>query len=306
MNSNFLITVVGATAVGKTTLSILLANHFNSEILSSDSRQFYKEMNIGTAVPSLEELDQVKHHFIQNQSIFDEYNVGKFERDALQKLKSLFDRQQIAVMVGGSGLYTNAVLNGLDDFPNVPETIRKNLLSILKIKGIDFLKEQLKEVDYTSYKKIDLDNKQRLIRALEISIGTGKPYSSFLNKQKLKRDFTPIIIGISADREILYQRINHRVDLMMQNGLLEEVKSLYKFKHLNALQTVGYKELFQYLDDECTLDFAISEIKKNSRRFAKRQITWNKKNSDIIWFDHEYNIYDIISNINELIAKKQD
>ena len=303
MNQNFLISIVGATAIGKTALSIALAKHFNTEIISSDSRQFYKEMCIGTAVPSKEELNQVNHHFIQDRSIFENYSVGDFERDALKKLEELYKEHNIVIMVGGSGLYVNAVLNGLDDFPNIDPLIRVQLKTDLKEKGIEFLQNRLLKLDPETYQKIDIDNHQRLIRALEISLGTGKPYASFLSQKKNKRNFIPIKIGITAPREIIYNRINQRVDMMMDHGLLKEAEKLYTNKDLNALQTVGYKELFKFFDKEFTLDFSIQEIKKNTRRFAKRQNTWFKKDQEIKWFDYKEDLNLIIKYIKNCINK---
>ncbi len=299
--NNYLITVIGATAIGKTALSIQLAQHFNTEIISCDSRQFYKEMNIGTAVPSTEELAAAPHHFIQNKSIFDNYSVGQFEKDALKKLDKLFTKHNIAVMVGGSGLYTNAVLEGFDDFPEIDQEIRLKLNKQIEKGEIETLQNQLKNLDPESYNTIEIENPHRLIRALEICIGTGKPYSSFKNKDKVKRNFIPIKIGLTADRAVMYDRINKRVAIMLEGGLLEEAKKLYPSKELNALQTVGYRELFDYFDRKCTLDFAIEEIKKNTRRFAKRQVTWNKKDETIHWFDFETNPAEIINKIETLI-----
>ena len=299
--NNYLITVIGATAIGKTALSIKLAQHFNTEIISCDSRQFYKEMKIGTAVPSLEELAAAKHNFIQNRSIFDAYSVGQFEKDALLKLNDLFAKNNSVVMVGGSGLYTNAVLEGLDYFPEVNPEIRIQLNEQLKNEELQILQNKLKELDLESYNTIEINNPHRLIRALEICIGTGKSYASFKNKNKEKRNFIPIKIGLTADRELMYSRINKRVDLMLEEGLLEEAKKLYQHKSLNALQTVGYRELFNYFDGNCTLDFAIEEIKKNTRRFAKRQVTWNKKDTSIHWFDFETSTSEIIKLIEEII-----
>ena len=299
--TNYLITVIGATAIGKTALSIKLAQHFNTEIISSDSRQFYKEMSIGTAVPSSLELASAKHHFIQNRSIFEDYSVGQFEKDALNKLNKLFTKNRIVVMVGGSGLYTNAVIDGLDYFPNVDSKIRTELNQELKIKGIQFLQKKLENLDKESYNTIEIENPHRLIRALEICIGTGKTYAEFKNKPKAKRNFIPIKIGLTTDRETMYNRINKRVDIMMELGLLDEAKKLYKNKNLNALQTVGYRELFSYFEGNCSLEFAIEEIKKNTRRFAKRQVTWNKKDESIIWFNFEENVAKIISKIETII-----
>lgn len=299
--NNYLITVIGATAIGKTALSIQLAKHFNTDIISCDSRQFFKEMNIGTAVPSAEELAAVTHHFIQNKSILDHYSVGQFEKDALKKLDELFLKNNIVVMVGGSGLYTNAVLEGFDDFPEIAPEIRLKLNKQIEDGELEILQNQLKELDPESYNDIEIENPHRLIRALEICIGTGKPYSSFKNKNKTKRNFIPIKIGLTADREIMYHRINQRVDIMLQEGLLDEANKLYPHKELNALQTVGYRELFDYFDGKYSLEFAIEEIKKNTRRFAKRQVTWNKKDENIHWFDFETNPSEIFTKIENLI-----
>ena len=301
LHNKHLITIVGPTAIGKTALSIKLAKHFNTEIISCDSRQFYKEMRIGTAVPTSDELASAKHHFIQNRSIREDYNVGQFERDALDTLHKLFAKHNTVIMVGGSGLYVDAVLKGLDYFPDVNPEIREKLNQQLKESGLASLQKQLKELDIESYNTIEIENPHRVIRALEICLGAEKPYSFYKNKPKKKRGFTPIKIGINADREIIYNRINQRVDIMMQEGLLEEAKALHEHKTLNALQTVGYRELFQFLDNEITLDFAISEIKKNTRRFAKRQNTWFKKDATIKWFDFEEDSKEIISYINSML-----
>jgi len=299
--TNYLISIVGPTAIGKTSLSIALAKYFNTEIISSDSRQFYKEMSIGTAVPTKEELSQVTHHFIQDRSIFDDYNVGQYEKDAIRKLNELFSKNNIVVLVGGSGLYVDAVLKGLDDFPKVDKNIRKDLKIKLEKEGIELLQEQLKVLDPETFEKIDIDNHQRVIRALEICIGTGKPYASFLTDKSSQRNFIPIKIGLTADREIIYDRINQRVDQMIENGLLNEAENLFQYKNLNALQTVGYKELFAYFEGNFELDFAIAEIKKNTRRFAKRQGTWFRKDADIKWFDFQVSNQQIIQYIETLI-----
>ena len=296
---NFLITIVGPTAIGKTALSILIAKHFNSAILSCDSRQFFKEMRIGTAVPEEDELAAVAHHFIQNKSIFEDYNVGQFEREALKKLNELFVENSVQVMVGGSGLYVDAVVKGLDEFPKVDASIRENLNIALAEKGLEALQNQLKELDLITYKEIAIDNPQRVIRALEICIGSGLPYSDFKNKPKAPRNFKTIKIGLNADRTFIYDRINKRVENMMEKGLLEEAKNLQDHKHLNALKTVGYRELFSFLDGEFTQEFAISEIKKNTRRFAKRQITWFKRDPEIVWFDYQTPINEILLKISE-------
>ncbi|SEA09634.1 tRNA (adenosine(37)-N6)-dimethylallyltransferase MiaA [Bizionia paragorgiae] len=297
----YLLSIVGPTAIGKTSLSIRLANHFQTEIISADSRQFFKEMQIGTASPSPSELDAAPHHFIQHKSILEDYNVGAFEKDAIQTLNTLFKTQDYVVMVGGSGLYVDAVTKGLDYFPEVDKSIRETLNKKLEDHGLESLQDQLKTVDLASYNTIALQNPQRVIRALEICIGSGKPYSSFLNKDKNNRPFKTISIGLTAERSIIYDRINKRVDMMMDMGQLEEVKSLLKYKDLNALNTVGYKELFKYLDGEWPLDFAISEIKKNTRRFAKRQLTWFKRNPNTLWFDYNADFETIIQGIKNKI-----
>lgn len=298
MNKN-LIVIVGPTAIGKTNLSILIAKYFNCEIVSADSRQFYKEMYIGTATPSKDELKQAKHHFIQHKSIKEEYSVGDFEKDALTKLTELFKHNDYAILIGGSGLYINAVTNGLDHFPETNIEIRKKLQEEYTNKGIESLQQQLKVLDPEYYKTVDLCNTHRIMRALEVCISSGLPYSSFLTKPKKKRPFRIIKIGITADREVIYERINKRVDLMMEEGLMEEAKNLYSFKALNALNTVGYKEIFKYLDREWDIDFAISEIKKNTRRFAKRQLTWFKKDTEIKWFNYDENTTSIFSYIKK-------
>lgn len=296
---NTLITIVGATAIGKTALSIKLAQHFNCDIISCDSRQFYKEMTIGTAVPEPEELAAAPHHFIQNRSVFEDYSVGQFEKDTLAKLDELFFKKPIQIMVGGSGLYVDAVLKGLDYFPDVDPQIRIDLTIELENKGIQYLQKKLKELDIEAYNTIAIDNPHRLIRALEICIGTGKTYSSFKNKPKTPRNFQSIKIGLTADREIMYDRINRRVDIMIEKGLIEEAKKLHPHKNLNALQTVGYRELFEYFEGNFTKEFAIDEIKKNSRRFAKRQGTWFRKDSNILWFDFQEDVQNIIKTIED-------
>ena len=305
---NYLITIIGPTAIGKTALSIALAQHFGCDIISCDSRQFFKEMKIGTAVPSDEELAAAPHHFIQNKSIFESYSVGDFEQEALAKLDELFQKNNIQIMVGGSGLYVDAVLKGFDDFPDIDDSVRTEINAKFDDLGIEYLQEQLQKLDSEYYQKIQtenpqtLQNPQRMKRFVEVCIGSGKPYSSFIGKRKTERNFTPIIIGLEADREIMYDRINQRVDIMLNEGLLEEAKSLYPNKHLNALQTVGYRELFDYFDGKTTLDFAIEQIKMNTRRFAKRQITWFKRTENVSWFDYLANRKEIIKVI-ELTIK---
>ena len=301
MHQKLLVSVVGPTAIGKTKLSIALAKYFETEIISADSRQFYKEMSIGTAVPSQSELDAVRHHFIQHIGVSTTYSVGAFERDAIKTLEQLFKKNNVVILVGGSGLYVDAVTRGLDHFPKTDPQIRKQLNASLKERGIKTLQNELKRLDPDYYLQIDLENPHRLIRALEVCISSGKPYSSFLKKRSAKRPFKIVTIGLSAEREIIYSRINERVDLMMQEGLLEEVKTLEKYKELNALLSVGYKELFKHLDGDWELDFAVSEIKKNTRRFAKRQLTWFKRDKDIIWIDYQENYDAVTDKIDKLI-----
>ena len=300
-----LISVTGPTAIGKTRLGILLANHFNTVIISADSRQFYKEMSIGTAVPTKNELTSAVHYFIQHKSIHEPYSVGDFEKDALKKLDELFQEHEVVIMVGGSGLYVDAITKGLDAFPKVDKSIRENLNKQLADNGIEILQAKLRELDPEHYNKIDIYNPHRIVRALEISIGTGRPYSSFLNKPKGKRNFKVLSVGLQADRSVVYERINERVDLMMKEGLLDEVKLLKGSRDLNALQTVGYKELFEYLDGNWTLDFAISEIKKNTRRFAKRQNTWFKKNLETLYVDYNYKENEIIAMMDKAVMELQ-
>ncbi|GGW43214.1 tRNA (adenosine(37)-N6)-dimethylallyltransferase MiaA [Arenibacter certesii] len=301
---NILISVVGPTAIGKTSLAIALAKTFKTEIISADSRQFYKEMTIGTAVPSERELAEAPHHFIQHKSIHEEYTVGDFEREALNKLEELFKEKKYVVMAGGSGLYTDAVIQGLDHFPIIDAEIRTQLNQILLKKGISSLQDQLKTLDPVYYEKVDLNNPHRLIRALEICIGSGHPYSSFLNRERPIREFQTITVGLEADRKILYDRINKRVDLMIVQGLLEEVGPLKAYSSLNALQTVGYREMFRYMDGNIDLNFAIEEIKKNTRRFAKRQLTWLRKKEDILWVNYEYNLGEVEYRINQELEKR--
>ena len=309
--TNYLITIIGPTAIGKTALSIKLAQHFGCEILSCDSRQFFKEMKIGTAVPNADELAAVKHHFIQHISVFDNYSVGDFETDAIAKLDEFFKENNVQIMVGGSGLYVDAVLKGFDDFPDIEASVREEINTKYDTLGLEYLQNILKELDSEYYNKLlsenqqTLQNPQRMKRFAEVCLGTGKPYSSFIGKRKNQRNFTPIIIGLEADREKMYERINLRVDMMLKEGLLEEAKSLYPNKQLNALQTVGYRELFYYFDGKTTLDFAVEEIKKNTRRFAKRQITWFKRTENAKWFDYQTDVSEIITFVETRIEEKK-
>lgn len=308
--ANYLITIIGPTAIGKTALSIELARHFKCDILSCDSRQFFKEMTIGTAVPLEAELAAAPHHFIQHISVFDPYTVGDFEREAITKLDELFAENNVQIMVGGSGLYVDAILKGFDDFPDIASSVRENIRENYENKGISYLQEQLERLDPEYYRKISsenpqtLQNPQRMMRFVEVSLGSGKPYSSFLNQKKNARNFIPVVIGLEAAREVMYDRINRRVDLMLDAGLLEEARLLYPNKTLNALQTVGYRELFSYFDGDYTLDFAIEEIKKNTRRFAKRQLTWFKRTENAQWFDYTTPIAQIIAYADQQIQNK--
>ena len=284
-----------------------MAQHFGCEIISCDSRQFYKEMTIGTAVPNNEELASAKHHFIQNKSIFETYTVGDFEKEVIIKLDDLFLKNNIQIMVGGSGLYADAVLNGLDTFPEINPEIRTKVRQNFEEKGLNFLIESLKNLDSNYFDFLSktnpqtFQNPQRMMRFIEVCLSTGKPYSTFLDKQKTKRNFIPIIIGLEANREIMYNRINQRVDIMLKQGLLDEAKSVHQNKNLNALQTVGYRELFDFFENKISLEFAIEEIKKNTRRFAKRQITWFKRTENAIWFDYLTDKKEIISEIESII-----
>ncbi|WP_010521830.1 tRNA (adenosine(37)-N6)-dimethylallyltransferase MiaA [Aquimarina agarivorans] len=295
-----LIVVVGPTAIGKTALGIKLAQHFNTEIISADSRQFFKEMCIGTAVPDPDELAAAKHHFIQHISIEQKYSVGDFEKEALKKLDELFKTEDTAIMVGGSGLYVDAVCYGLDKFPEVDSETKKFVAQLYQEKGLEAVAEILKEKDPEHYNIIELQNPHRVLRAVEVCLASGKPYSSFLKDGKVTRPFNIIKIGLKADRKIIYNRINQRVDIMIKNGLLDEAKNLIPYKHLNALNTVGYKELFQYFEGSIDLDTAIAEIKKNTRRFAKRQLTWYRKDDAIHWFDYTTTIEKIVAQIESL------
>lgn len=275
-----LIVIAGPTAVGKTALSIDLATHFDCPVISADSRQFFKEMSIGTAKPTAEEMQDVPHYFVDQISIHNIYNVGQYERDAIACIETLFKEHDTLILVGGSGLYINAVLNGVDEFEEIPAEIREHLIKDFAEKGLPYLQERLKQLDEAYYNQVDLNNPQRLMRALEVCIHTGKPYSAFRTKEKKERSFQVIPLLINTEREQLYARINARVDTMMEKGLLEEVKGLYQHKHLNALNTVGYKELFDFLDHKINLQEAIDLVKQNTRRYAKRQLTWFNNQGD--------------------------
>jgi tRNA dimethylallyltransferase len=285
----YLLVITGPTAVGKTALTIHLAQSLKTEILSADSRQFYREMRIGTARPGEKELSLVPHHFIGHISIHDEYNVSRFETDALNLLEQLFMNHQVVIMTGGSGLYINAVCHGIDDLPDPDNSLREELKSVFASEGIEPLRSRLRILDPQYYNKVDLANPKRLLRALEVCIITGMPYSGFRKMKPKIRDFEIIRIGLTRGKVELNRRINDRVDRMMEEGLLEEVKSLIPFRHLNALNTVGYKELFEFFDGIISLDSAVENIKTHSRRYAKRQMTWFRRDRAINWFHPEDN-----------------
>ncbi|GAB0155478.1 tRNA (adenosine(37)-N6)-dimethylallyltransferase MiaA [Chryseobacterium sp. Alg-005] len=301
-----LISVVGPTGIGKTRLAIDLAKHFNTEIISCDSRQFFKEMRIGTAAPSEEELAEVPHHFIGNLSVQDYYSIGQYEEDALKKLNELFEKHDTVILVGGSMMYEKAILEGLNDLPEANAENQEKLQDILDSDGIEKLQEILKALDPEYYAVVDIHNHRRLLRAIDVIWQTDTKYSEQIAVSQDSRDFNVIRIGIEAPREELYDRINRRVDIMMEKGLLEEAKGLEKFKELTALNTVGYSELFKYFDGEWELDFAVSEIKKNSRRYAKRQLTWYRKADDIHYLQLGYSqqdFEDLIEWINQKVSK---
>jgi tRNA dimethylallyltransferase len=282
-----LVVLAGPTAIGKSACGIRLARHFNTEIISADSRQVYRETTIGTAVPTARELEMVKHHFIQTVSLEDPYNASRFELEVMELLQVLFRSHQVVLMVGGSGLYIDAVCHGIDDLPATDPKIRSSLHQRLRKEGLEPLAARLKELDPASYARVDLSNPMRVMKALEISIQTGRPYSTFLSATRKERSFRIIRTALDTDRGILYQRINSRVDRMMEAGLLEEVKRLVPFRDLRALKTVGYRELFSYLDGELSLEQAVDLIKRNSRKFARKQLTWFRKDNLYQWFSPE-------------------
>ena len=277
--------LVGPTGVGKTAAAIELAESLDTEIISADSRQIYRELNIGTAVPSIDQLKRVNHHLIQHRSVRDYYNASMFEQEALQVMENLFEEHPAVVITGGSGLYIRAICDGIDDIPQVDPEVRKTLLERFDAEGIESLRFELKKLDPESYSSIDLRNPKRILKALEVSLTCGKPYSEFLTREKRRRTFNTLKIGLNLDRGILYERINQRVDDMMSGGLLEEVESLMEYRQLNALNTVAYKELFEYLEGEHSLEEAILLIKRNTRRYARRQLTWFSRDREITWFN---------------------
>lgn len=292
-----LITISGQTASGKTNLSIRLAQNLNCSIISCDSRQFYKEMSIGTAVPSKLELSKANHYFIHHKSVKDNYTVGDFQNDALKLIENLFKKDDYIILTGGSGMYMDAIVNGIDKFPKIKLGVRELLNEKHNSRGILFLKNKLKELDPEYYDIVDVNNHRRLIRALEVCISTGKTYSSFLNKKNKEYDFESVNFGIKVDRELLYKKINYRVDKMISDGLIKEAKTLLNFKDLNPLNTVGYKELFEHFKGNLTKSQAIEKIKQNTRRYAKRQMTW-LKNKNLVWIENNVEIDEIKRFIN--------
>ena len=301
-----LISIIGTTGIGKTKLAIELAKHFGTEIISCDSRQFFNEMKIGTATPSNEELAEVPHHFIGNLSVEDYYSIGQFEKEAIAKIEELFKHHEVVILVGGSMMYEKAVIEGLNDLPEANEENQQKLENIFHEEGIGSLQKILADLDPEYFNIVDRDNPRRLFRAIDIIWQTGKTYTENISEQVKKRHFEVVRIGIEAPREVIYERINHRVDKMLADGLVNEVKSLLPFRNLISLRTVGYSELFRFFDDEWTLDFAVEEIKKNSRRFAKRQLTWYRKETDIHWVNFENSVQESLSLLSKLNIKPKN
>ncbi len=296
-----LIVIVGPTAIGKTSLSLAFAKAYNTSIISCDSRQLYKEMNIGTAVPTQEELSQAPHYFIQNKSIHDQYSVGDFEKEAIAVLDQLFKKKDVVIVVGGSALYEKAITHGLDELPDIPAAIRENLKKEYEEKGLGWLQAQVEEVDSTFFKTTDIENPRRLLRALEIYRTTGSKISDLQNNSAKKRDFKILKVGLEADREILYSRIDKRVDLMLENGLESEARKVAQFEGLPALSTVGYQEFFPYFKGNYSKNEAIRLIKRNTRRFAKRQMTWYRKDTEVIFFPYLTRHIEIIRRVDKLM-----
>jgi len=305
LSNKYLVIVLGPTAVGKTALCLNIAQTFQTEIISSDSRQFYRETRIGTAKPDEAALNLVTHHLVGNKSIYDEYDVKDFEKDALEVLNRIFKTHDLAIMTGGSGLYVDIICEGLDEMPEIDPRIRENIILEYQQKGLGFLQEEVADLDPVYYQTVDLNNPQRLMRAIEVCRGTGKPFSSFRIKKKVQRPFKIIKIGLDRDREDLYARINERMDGMIEQGLFEEAKELFPYRHLNALQTVGYSEIFGFLEGKYDREEAVRLLKRNSRRYAKRQLTWFRRDLDIHWFQGEKE-KDILQFIRNEIKKMEE
>lgn len=296
----YLISIVGATAVGKTDLSIALAKELDTKIISADSRQFFKELSIGTAKPSKAEMKGVKHYLINNLSIEENYSIGDFEKEALHALKNIYRKNNKAILVGGSGLYCKVLWEGIDEMPEIDLELRKQIQDDYQEKGLSFLQDEVKRLDPVYFSQVDIKNPQRLMRALEMCITTGQPFSNFRKGKKGKRNFHNIKIGLERPREELYERINQRMDLMLEAGLFEEAKAVYNFKHHNALQTVGYREIFDFIENKQDWNETLRLLKQNSRHYAKRQMTWFKKDSEIQWF-HPTEYSKILEYIHEII-----
>ena len=299
--SHTLIVLIGPTGVGKTELSLSIAEHFNTCIVSSDSRQLYADLKIGTAAPTPEQLARVKHHFVGTLQLTDYYSAAQYEAEVMSKLEELFQKNNVVVLTGGSMMYVDAICKGIDDIPTVDKDTRELMMQKYEMEGLEKLCAELKLLDPEYYQIVDLKNPKRVIHALEICYMTGKTYTSFRTQSTKKRPFRIIKIGLTREREELYDRINRRVDEMMKDGLLEEARSVYAYKHLNSLNTVGYKEMFQYMDGEWTLDFAIEKIKQNSRIYSRKQMTWFKRDKDITWF-HPDQQTEIMNHINNLLS----
>jgi tRNA dimethylallyltransferase len=291
--------IVGPTAVGKTDVAIEVAGSLSTEIISADSRQVYRELSIGTAVPTPAQLGRVKHHLLQHRSVTEYYSAAIYEEESLLLLNRLFENHNTVVLTGGSGLYIQAICEGIDDIPRVDVEIRKTLIERLEKEGLESLRFELRKLDPVSYERIDLKNPKRILKALEVSLSSGKPYSGFLTREKKKRDFRVIKIGLRLDRDVLYERINRRVDEMMEKGLLDEVRKNIKYRDRNALNTVGYKELFDYMDGKHSFEEAVRLIKRNSRHYARRQISWFNRDPEIKWYNPEQ-VGEIINFINDV------
>ena len=296
-----LIYIAGPTGVGKTVFSIELAKKLKTEIISCDSRQFYKELEIGTCPPTKHQLKEIKHHFIHNKSIHDKYNVGLYEKDAIHKINSLFEDNEYLILVGGSGLYADSLIYGIDEFPEIPEKIRDEIIRIHKNKGLSYLQEELKKLDKEYYEIVDKKNHSRIIRALEIIKYTGNKFSSLRKETNKKREFKTMVILLECPREVLYYKINRRVDIMISNGLEEEAFKLQKYSNLNTLNTVGYKEFFSYFENKISYSDAVDKIKQNTRNYAKRQITWFKKYKNSIKINYNDDTKSILKKLNNIL-----
>lgn len=303
ISSKTLIIIAGPTAVGKTDLCVKLAKLLDTEVVSADSRQFYRELAIGTAKPTVEEMDGVKHHFIDSHSIQDYYSVGDFERDCLAVLAKIFQKKDLAILTGGSGMFIKMITDGIDEMPEADLELRQNLAQRHENEGLQILANELKQLDPIYYQQVDIQNTQRVLRALEVCMATGQPFSSFRKNQKVERPFKVIKIGLERPREELYERIEKRMDLMLANGLETEAKSVMDFREHYALKTVGYREIFEFVDGEYTREEMVRLLKRNSRRYAKRQMTWFKNQDEFYWFDAK-NEKEIITFVSSVLSGK--